>query len=120
MALGVVNPDIPYKRLKIIGILNFSIPPGHQNKLARQSTKSVMIGYEKNSKAYRRWDPASDQIIALNDVVFNEDAFLLRDLDKASTGEPTILNDESWDKVWESPISQHQAEDPQSEPGNQF
>lgn len=66
-----------------------------------------MIGYEKNSNAYRLWDPVSNKIIVSNDVVFNEDVFPLCGLNTTSAEELTILNDETWNEVWDSPISQN-------------
>lgn len=104
-ALGVKQPEIPYKRLKVMGCLAFTIPPGHRNKLSPRSTRSVMVGYEKNSNAYRLWDLKSGRIIVLNDVVFNENNFPLRASDKQSTDELAILNNDLWDDVWDSHVS---------------
>lgn len=106
LAMNVDQPKLAYKRLRVIGCLAFSIPPGHQNKLAPQSIKTVMIGYEKNSNACRLWDPVSCRVIVSNYVTFNEDAFPLRESDKAATKELTILNDESWDEAWDSQVLQ--------------
>lgn len=107
--LGIETPDVPYKRLKVIGCLAYTIPPGHQNKLAPRSVKTIMIGYEINSNAYRLWDPASNRVIVSNDVVFNEQSFPLRSVDKATTEELTILNDEIWDEAWDSTVTNPQA-----------
>lgn len=104
-ALGIEEPEIPYKRLKIIGCLAYSISPGHRNKIAPRSVKTIMVGYERNSNAYRLWDPASNRVIVSNNVVFNEHSFPLRDIDKTATEELTILNDESWDEAWESTVT---------------
>lgn len=64
-----------------------------------------MIGYEKHSNAYRLWEPKSNRIIISNDVVFNETTFPLRDLDRKSSEELTVLNDELWDEAWDSDVS---------------
>lgn len=107
LAMNVDQPKLDYKRLRVIGCLALSIPPGHRNKLAPRSIKTVMIGYEKNSIAYSLWDPVSCKVIVSNDVTFNEEVFPLRENDRAATEELTILNDESWDKAWESQVLNH-------------
>lgn len=101
LALGINQPSLPYKRLKVLGCLAYSIPPGHRNKLAPRLVRAIMIGYERNLNAYRLWDPATNRVIVSNDVVFNEEVFPLREHDKANTEELTILNDETWHDAWE-------------------
>lgn len=49
-ALNTKEPVIPYNRLRVLGCLAFTIPPGHQNKLSPRSIKTIMIGYEKELK----------------------------------------------------------------------
>lgn len=99
LALNSENPQIPYDRLRVIGCLAYTIPPGPRNKLDHWSVKSVLVGYEKNSNSYRFWDPKSNRIMISNDTVFNEKVFPLRNSDPAITKELTILNNELWDEA---------------------
>ena len=115
-ALNVVSPKIRYNRLRILGCLAFTVPPGHRGKLSPRSIKTILIGYEKNSNAYRLWEPKSNRIIVSNDVVFNESTFPLRELDHTSTEELTVLNDQMWDDAWESTISVPPTEPPPPSP----
>ena len=46
---------------------------GHVGKLADRSTPMVMIGYEKGSKAYRVYNPATKKVQVTRDVIFEEE-----------------------------------------------
>lgn len=105
LAPKIEKPNLPYKRLRAIGCLAYTIPPGHRKKLASRSIKTILVGYEKNSNTYRLWDPKSNRIMVSNDTVFDESVFPLRKLDPSSTEELTILNEETSDEVWDSSIS---------------
>lgn len=76
-ALKITKPMVPYHRLRAIGCLAYTIPPGHRNKLQPRSQCTVLVVYEKRSNAYCLWDPSSNWIIVSNDVVFNERIFPL-------------------------------------------
>lgn len=102
-ALGIRHPKINYKRLRVIGCIAYSIPPGHQTKLMPRSVKSIMVGYEPNSNAYRLWDPASNRVLVSNDTVFDESRFPLRENNESNSEELTTLNDPVWEEVWECP-----------------
>ena len=43
-------------------------------KLEDKSTPMVFLGYERGSKAYRLYDPASSKVVVSRDVVFDEAA----------------------------------------------
>lgn len=51
-ALRIKHPKVPYQRLRAIGCLGYTIPPGHQTKLQPRSLRTILVGYEKNSNAY--------------------------------------------------------------------
>lgn len=44
----------------------------NQQKLADRSLRTVMLGYEANTKAYRVYHPGSKQVIVSRDVIFDE------------------------------------------------
>lgn len=102
-ALHISNPKIPYDRLRAIGCLAYTIPPGHQHKLQSRSVRTVLVGYEKNSNAFRLWDPKSNRVVISNDVIFNENHFPLRDNINHDPSELSIFQDDVWDDIWEIP-----------------
>lgn len=103
LALRIKEPKIPYRRLRAIGCLGYTIPPGHHTKLQARLLRTVLVGYEKNSNAYRLWDPKSNKILISNDVVFDENSFPLRENINRDPSELSILQDEVWDDIWEIP-----------------
>lgn len=102
-AMGIEHPRIEYDRLRVIGCLAYSIPPGYHSKLMPRSVKTIMVGYEKHSNAYRLWDPKTNKILISNDTVFDETKFPLRTTDESNSEELTMFNDPMWDEVWDSP-----------------
>lgn len=97
------NPTVPYHRLKAIGCLAYTIPPGHHNKLQPRSTRTILVGYEKNSSAYRLWDPSTNRVMVSNDVLFDENTFPLRDNINDDPADLSVLNDDVWDEIWQTP-----------------
>lgn len=59
--------------LKVFGSQAFvHIPDKRSSKMDEKSIECIMIGYSKNSKAYKCIDPKSNKIYVSRDVVFNE------------------------------------------------
>lgn len=107
LALRIKSPKVPYRRLRAIGCLAYTIPPGHCSKLQPRSLRTVLVGYEKNSNAYWLWDPNSNRVIVSNDVVFNEKHFPLRDNVHNDPSDLSIQHNEVWDEIWEIPGKPH-------------
>lgn len=60
-----------------------------------------MLGYEKNSNAYGLWDPKEQRVLTSNDVTFDESRFPLSEKPSLDSEELAILNDTSYDEIWE-------------------
>ena len=103
LALKIQKPAVDYNRLRAVGCLAFNIPPGHKNKLQPRSMRSVMIGYEPKSNAYRLWDPKSRRMMVSNDVVFDEWKFPLHDSTLDDPAEQSVFTNTSWDEIWDIP-----------------
>lgn len=65
------NPTVEH--LRVFGCVAYALVPYERRiKLDEKSTKCVMLGVSKESKAYRLYDPASKKIIISIDVKFDE------------------------------------------------
>lgn len=65
------KPNIHH--LRTFGCVAYAkVTKPNQGKLADRSVKTVMLGYEPGSKAYRLYDPSSKKVIVSRDVVFDE------------------------------------------------
>ena len=53
-------------------IAHVHIPEQKRTKLDDQCLKCVLLGVSDESKAYRRYDPATKKIIVSRDVIFEE------------------------------------------------
>ena len=59
--------------LRIFGcVAHTHVPKQLRWKLEPRSRKMIFVGYSSKSKAYRLWDPETDEIIISRDVVFDE------------------------------------------------
>jgi hypothetical protein len=65
------KPDI--SDMKVFGSLAYAhIPNELRQKLDDKAEPMVMVGYSLRSKAYRLFDPATNNVVVRRDVVFNE------------------------------------------------
>lgn len=65
------KPDISH--LRVFGSLAYAhVPDELRRKLDPKAEEMVFVGYSRKSKAYRLYDPASKQVVARRDVVFDE------------------------------------------------
>ena len=62
------------------------IPDQLRKKLDAKSRKGIFLGYSEESKGYRVWDSAKQQVVTTRDLVFDENAFLNNP--KSSTNPP--------------------------------
>ncbi|XP_024316275.1 uncharacterized protein LOC100822297 isoform X1 [Brachypodium distachyon] len=66
------KPNIEH--LRIFGCVAYAkVTKLNLSKLADKATRTVMLGYETNTKAYRLYDPATKNAIVSRDVVFDEE-----------------------------------------------
>jgi transposase InsO family protein len=66
-----VKPAVHH--LRIFGcVVHVKTVKPHLRKLEDQSTKMVLLGYEKGTKAYRVFDPTAQRVHDSRDVVFDE------------------------------------------------
>ncbi|WVZ93228.1 hypothetical protein U9M48_039226 [Paspalum notatum var. saurae] len=66
----------------------------HLNKLEDRSSRTIFVGYEPGSKAYRCYNPATARVVVSRDVIFDEEASWTWDAAPASTeqdAEPFIV-----------------------------
>lgn len=71
-AWGKLKPSVDY--FKVFGcISHVYVPDSKRAKLDDKSFSCVLLGVNKESKAYRLYDPISQKIIISRDVVFKED-----------------------------------------------
>ena len=62
------------EHLRVFGCVAFALIPYEKRvKLDEKSTKCIMFGVSRESKAYRLYDPATKKVIISKDVVFDED-----------------------------------------------
>ena len=67
-----------YSSLKIFGCPAYvHVQSGEHSKLDLKSRKCVFLGFEKDVKGYRLWDPISKKTVTSRDVIFDE-AFMLK------------------------------------------
>ena len=65
------KPDVSFLRtFGCVGHVKKTKP--NLAKLEDRSTPMVFLGYERGSKAYRLYDPASSKVVMSRDIVFNE------------------------------------------------
>lgn len=61
--------------LKVFGCLTFSLIHAHaRQKLDYKSQKNIFIGFCKNSKAYKLYNPITCKVFVSKDVIFREEA----------------------------------------------
>lgn len=66
-----VKPTILY--LKVFGCMSYYyIPMNLRNKLQPQAAKGIFVGYSKESRAYRLYDPKSGRISVVRTAKFDE------------------------------------------------
>lgn len=62
------------RHFKVFGCLAYAwIPAKHRGKLDGKSRAVIFLGYSQNRKAYRLYDPATNEFIASRDVKFLEE-----------------------------------------------
>ena len=95
------NNTTPYKRwfnrkpsvkhLRVIWSDAFAHVPKHKqpNKLAPRATKLKLLGYHDEKKAYKLWNPTTEQIEISRDVVFDESVVLTK---------PRLVPDSGYDE----------------------
>ena len=67
------KPDVSYFR--IFGSRAFAhVPDPNRRKLDPKAQECIFVGYSKESKAYRLWNPVTKRIVISRDVVFNEES----------------------------------------------
>eukprot|EP01018_Ginkgo_biloba_P024020 Gb_18985 [translate_table: standard] len=60
--------------LKIFGCTTYALIPNKtRHKLDDKSTKCILMGYSKETKGYKLYDPTNKKIIVNRDVVFDEE-----------------------------------------------
>ena len=80
------KPDISH--LRVFGSLAYAhIPDELRRKLDPKAEVMVFVGYSRQSKAYRLYDPASKQVVARRDVVFDESKLGLPKVDDKTVAE---------------------------------
>nr|ADK92880.1 retrotransposon 4 protein [Hypericum perforatum] len=81
------KPDLSY--LRVFGCCCFvHVPAGKRDKLDKRAVKCIFLGYSRNQKGYRCFDPESGQRFISRDVRFIEDqAFFCNDKEYNSQGE---------------------------------
>lgn len=68
-------------------------PKFTEKKLDPKAKKLILVEYEKNSANYRLYDPITKKISISRDVIFNEEAVVLTDINSYSADAHTTLND---------------------------
>src|ERR1035438_6675772 len=64
---------VKVSHLKAFGCIAYAqVPKKLRRKLEPNSEKLVMIGYSKQVKGYRLWNPINNKIVVSRDVIFNE------------------------------------------------
>ena len=64
MRLGLVSDKPNVGHMRIFGILAYAfVPPQQHHKLQDKATKCVSVGYNKESKGYRLFQPTTSKII---------------------------------------------------------
>ena len=82
-----MKPD--YSHLRVFGSLAFDyIPKFFRKKLDQKSKKVIFIGYEKDSKNYRLYDPETRKVSVGRNVIFAENRFC----DAVKTAESSIFS----------------------------
>jgi hypothetical protein len=77
------------RHLKVFGCVAFvKVTRPHLSKLDARGLKTVFIGYEEGSKAYRLYDPVANRVHISRDVVFDEGVFW--DWEESRTGTSDI------------------------------
>ncbi|KAK8914629.1 hypothetical protein KSP39_PZI023850 [Platanthera zijinensis] len=67
------KPDISH--LRIFGSLAYSlISAASRNKLESKGEKTILLGYNEESKAYRLYNPLTDKLIIARDVIIDEES----------------------------------------------
>ena len=67
------KPNVGHMR--IFGSLAYAfVPPQQRHKLQDKATKCIFVGYSKESKGYRLFQPTTGKIIISRDVIFAENA----------------------------------------------
>lgn len=62
-----------YTRLRVFGCDAFAhVPKESRTKLDPRATKCIFLGYQRDVKGYRLWDPLSCKLVVSRDVSFNE------------------------------------------------
>ena len=78
------------------------VPKEVRSKLDNKSEKSISIGYNEQSKAYKLFNPISKKLIVILDVIFKEDESWDISINKTIVGTPTISRDEQEGKDQEN------------------
>lgn len=65
------KPNVSH--LKTFGCIGYAFVPAElRRKLDEKSQKCIFVGYSKETKGYRLFDPISENLVISRDVIFNE------------------------------------------------
>ena len=78
-----IGRSCDYSHLRIFGCDAYSLTPKNQrSKLDPKSKCYVFVGYDYAVKAYRLWDPTSQNIVISRDVTFGESSLLKSNVER--------------------------------------
>jgi hypothetical protein len=97
------------RHLKVFGCVAFvKVTRPHLSKLDARGLKTVFIGYEEGSKAYRLYDPVANRVHISRDVVFDEGVFW--DWEESRTGTRATSSHSQWSTLSPSPCREEQGQ----------
>ncbi|KAL4385189.1 hypothetical protein GQ457_15G016970 [Hibiscus cannabinus] len=74
---------VDFSNLRIFGCPTYVHVPGDErSKLDAKSKKGIFLGYKKDVKGYKFWDPVARKMVISRDAIFDEQSMLQQKQDK--------------------------------------